>query len=469
MNLIKKLWSKLKGDKNNREITLNIVYTFLIKGGAMLISVLIVPAYVRYFNNDTAYGAWITIASVFTWMTLFDLGIGNGLRNYLVKSIADKDENASKRYISSAYMSVGLIAVFFGVVGALIISSLDWNILLKVPSHIVRLSVLRLYIQIVYFGVVIHFFFMLISSIYYALQKTFMPSLFTMVTQLILLIFLYVPNKADLETKIIVLSVMYFLAYNVPILTASLILFTGRLKYVRPSTKYFDLDTTKHIIGLGGAFFLIQLALIALHSSNELYINLFFNAEDVVQYQYYYRIFYILFVAMTLVTQPIWSAITKAYCEKRYAWISRAYLFINCVALLLSLFSVLLALMYQPLDDLWLGKGILHVQSNILGLFCAYTSMFLVSNVSNVFANGLGKLKCQTICTVAGAAIKLTIIILIKNMFDVQWETVMLANVIAMLPLFIAQPIYVYSYIRKLRRQEVVNNKPIRRNRNVAF
>ena len=120
MNFIKKLLRKLLGDRNNREISSNILLTFLIKGGAMLISVLIVPAYARYFANDDVYGTWLTISAVFVWLNMFDFGIGNGLRNYLVKSLADKDDAASKRYISSSYISVGALSLAFWLVGMIV-------------------------------------------------------------------------------------------------------------------------------------------------------------------------------------------------------------------------------------------------------------------------------------------------------------------------------------------------------------
>ena len=108
-------------NRNNNEISKNVLYTLIIKGLAMVISILIVPAYVSYFNNDTAYGAWLTIASVFTWITMFDFGIGNGLRNHLVKTLAEKDDEGSKKYISSAYISVGVISLVLLIVGLILV------------------------------------------------------------------------------------------------------------------------------------------------------------------------------------------------------------------------------------------------------------------------------------------------------------------------------------------------------------
>ena len=121
MAFVKKLLSRFFGDRNNREVSSGIFWMFMVKGGALLVSVLIVPAYMDYFSDESVYGAWRTVSSVFLWMNMFDFGIGNGLRNYLVKTLASKDDEASKKYISSAYVSVGVISLAFLVVGLVIV------------------------------------------------------------------------------------------------------------------------------------------------------------------------------------------------------------------------------------------------------------------------------------------------------------------------------------------------------------
>lgn len=457
MSLLKKILRRFFGDRNNREVSSNILWTFLIKGGAMIISVLIVPAYAKYFSNDDVYGTWLTISAVFVWLNMFDFGIGNGLRNYLVKTLAAKDDEASKRYISSSYVSVGVISLAFLVIGLIVIAFLDWNAVMRVSETVISPSTFRLFISVMYAGVVIHFFFLLVSSICYALQKTFLPGLVALVTQVLLLLFLLIPSELATEGKVISLSVVYLVAYNLPILIVTLVLFFGRLRTMRPSLRCFDLTAAKQVMSLGGVFFAIQLALIALNSSNEFYITAFFGTDDVVPYTYYHKLFYVLMVFITLVLQPIWSAVTKAYYEKRYGWIKKTYFVINGIGILLSLSGVVLAFLYQPLANVWLGKGVLVVEGFTVALFAIHTAMYIMGNITNSFSNGMGKLKCQTVCTIAGAALKLAIVLVAVNLFEnVTWPVVMLANVIALIPMVVVHPIYIYAQIRKCCREGAV-------------
>lgn len=171
--MIKQLFHKLFKDKNNRNVTSNVIWTFAIKGAAMLIAVLTVPAYTRYFGNDTVYGAWLTISAVFTWINMFDFGIGNGLRNCLVGSIAKKDDDSSKKYISSAYVSVGIISALLLLAGVVVSFFFNWNGVLKVDETLITPSVLRGFIQVVFGGVIVHFFLLLINSIFMLFKELF--------------------------------------------------------------------------------------------------------------------------------------------------------------------------------------------------------------------------------------------------------------------------------------------------------
>ena len=101
MNLNTKL---KKVDKDSRNVVLNMVNTLLVKGGALVIALLTTPEYMRYFNNKSVLGVWYTMLSILTWVLYFDLGIGNGLRNKLVESIASGNIKKQKEYVSSAYI-----------------------------------------------------------------------------------------------------------------------------------------------------------------------------------------------------------------------------------------------------------------------------------------------------------------------------------------------------------------------------
>ena len=246
------------------------------------------------------------------------------------------------------------------------------------------------------------------------------------------------------------LSFAYVVAYNLPLVLATLVLFLGKLNNIKPSIKCFEKTIAKKILSLGGGFFVIQIALIALNSSNEVYINSFFKAKDVVQYNYYHRLFYIINVFISLLAQPIWSAITKAYFERRYYWIKRMWKVLTLIAFICAIASSLLAILYQPIADIWLGEGRLIVSTMPVTLFAIMAIQMTIINLSNCLANGLGKLKYQAIFTIMGAVLKFPLTWFFALVIG-DWYAVILATIVASVPLMIVQPLYIYKYVNRLQ------------------
>ena len=62
---------------------------------AICCNLFLVPLTINYIN-PLQYGIWITISSIITWMSFFDIGLGNGLRNKLAQCLAINDFETSK-------------------------------------------------------------------------------------------------------------------------------------------------------------------------------------------------------------------------------------------------------------------------------------------------------------------------------------------------------------------------------------
>ena len=79
--MIKKYLKESITDRTKRA-NLNIIISFFFKGASILLSFLLVPLTINYIKPD-AYGVWLTLSSLVGWVAMFDIGIGNGLKNKL--------------------------------------------------------------------------------------------------------------------------------------------------------------------------------------------------------------------------------------------------------------------------------------------------------------------------------------------------------------------------------------------------
>ena len=68
----------------------NISLLFTLKGASFLVSFLMVPLLLNYLDNEQ-YGIWLVLSSIVGWVTFFDLGIGNVIRNELGKAWSNKN------------------------------------------------------------------------------------------------------------------------------------------------------------------------------------------------------------------------------------------------------------------------------------------------------------------------------------------------------------------------------------------
>ncbi|MGL5057442.1 MAG: hypothetical protein ACRC6A_08785, partial [Fusobacteriaceae bacterium] len=80
------IFNKIKQIKNNNLI-MNIISNFIFKGLGIGLSFISIPIMLKYLDKDN-YGLWILILSITSWIYTFDIGIGNGLKNRLVESLA---------------------------------------------------------------------------------------------------------------------------------------------------------------------------------------------------------------------------------------------------------------------------------------------------------------------------------------------------------------------------------------------
>ena len=67
-------------NERTSKIKKNVVIMLGIKGVSLLISLLYVPL-LLHSMNAVNYGIWLTLTSLIAWISMFDIGLGNGLRN----------------------------------------------------------------------------------------------------------------------------------------------------------------------------------------------------------------------------------------------------------------------------------------------------------------------------------------------------------------------------------------------------
>lgn len=455
MVLKKKIIFELKKvlkDNEEKNLILNILAAFLIKGLSLFITFFSMPLYIKYFDNNRVLGVWYTILSVLSWIVICDLGFGNGLRNKFTEAYAKEEFIKAKKYVSSTYVFLSFIVFPIIIFGSFLILCSNLNNFFNISIDVINSRSLKTGVLILFFGICINFVLKSINSIVYAIQKSSLNNFVSLIISLIPLLFILISSNKGINSNFVSLAFVHALAINIPLIILSLAIFRSKkLKLCKPELKYFEFSTAKQMLNIGLQFFIVQIFFMILMSTNEIFIIKFFSVEDIVEYNIYYRLFMVVGSLFMLALTPLWSKITKDLAEKKYYKIkvtNRILYIISTVAM----FSEFLIIPFiQVIINIWLRERAIKVDYTTTVIFALYGGLYILNIVLTTVANGMGKLKTQIFFYGLGAIFKYLGIVLLKKII-LRWDIVILYNCFILIMFCIFQIFWIKKEISKLEK-----------------
>lgn len=389
-------------DKRSAIVIKNSMATALMKVAVLLCSLVMVPITLNYLNAEN-YGIWMAMTSILYWFAFFDVGLGNGMRNYLSEAISRQDYIKARSYFSTAIFLLAIIAVLIGILSIIIIFQLDLNHIFN--THIMSNKSLA-YIMVVAISFsLIQFVAKNVGMVYIAMQRYAINDFIVFIGQLISTIIVYIITKTTESHLIyIVMAItsipaLVFILASIPLLKQH--------PQLKPSIKSIDFASAKKIIGKGLGFFIIQItSCLVIFGSANILISHYCGPEQVTVYNISYKLFNILIIIYTIIISPLWNAYTDASVKNDYAWIRKIFkksIYLWAASLLLGLLMLLISGWFFKK---WVGNSVdipLGVSISIL----IYVCMFNFNNCVTYLINGLNKIKIQIITSILGTIIYL--------------------------------------------------------------
>jgi O-antigen/teichoic acid export membrane protein len=255
-------------------------------------------------------------------------------------------------------------------------------------------------------------------------------------------------RNTNLPNALVTLSIIYVFAMNLPTLIATFIVFATTLRASIPSFKFYSPSIAKKILKLGGMFFWAQIMYLIITMTNEFLITWFSGPGFVVDYQIYNKLFNLIGSLFILSLIPVWSAVTKAVAELKYAWIAKLYALLKKIAIAAILMEFVLIAFLQPLLNLWLGKYSIKVDYGFALIFACSASLLIWNGIHQSLTNGFGELKAQMLFYTIGAIINIPLAWLLVTVLR-SWIGVILANIVSMSIYSFIQPFQVSKMIQR--------------------
>lgn len=371
----------------------------VIKGISLLISLMYVPLLLHSLDSEN-YAIWLTLTSIVSWIVMFDIGLGNGLRNKLSIALANNDYKLGKSYVSTAYACILAFVLSFIIIFLIISDNfLSWDDILNAYS-IDSFELNRL-VKVVFIAFGGQFVLSLLNSILYAVQLPALSSCISMLGQLLSFFSVFVLVKVYNISSLLILGSVISLVPIIILVIASYLLFSNKkYKRISPSFNFIKLSRIREIMSLGVKFFVLQVITIILYQTNNLIITHVVNSSSVIEYNIAYKYLNVLIMVYTIIVTPLWSATTEAYTIGDFQWISNVVHKLRKVSLIMIAGGGVMVLFSNLIYDLWLGdsSGVKINFSTTILLYCYAIARILYSNYGYIL-NGIGKLNLQIIVT----------------------------------------------------------------------
>lgn len=414
-------------NQRSKSVQKNIVGNAVVKGMSIILSLLIIPLTIGYVS-EYDYGIWITLSSVIGWLSYFDVGVNNGLRNKLTEAISQGNMVLAKQYVSTTYAILTCIFIPILIVFTASAGYINWYSFFSLDSTLVH-GLTYLLIIIVSF-VCIRSILSTILIILFAVQKAAMSSLISFFEQLASFIAIAILVKFT-NGSLFNLCFVFCLAPLIILLLSSILLFRGKYKAIAPSIKNINWSLKNKLFNMGVKFFVIQIAGIIQFQTTSFIILKFFGALDVTAYNIAFKYFNIIYMCWALTLSPLWNAITEAKAKKENKWIStcvkhykRLFIVFLCGAFIMLICS-------QLFYHLWLGDRIAPIPFKLSMVICIYVITLTWGSLYVQVLNGLGALKIQFVSSVISPLVFLTVCYILITQFHLGVISVVIASILA--------------------------------------
>ncbi len=434
-------------DLNNSEIRTSrlkkqIIFSFILKIISAALNFLLVPVLYTVLGNNY-FGIWAFLLTLVSWISIFDIGIGNGLRNKLTEAISLKKTIDARKYISTAYITVSAIGLLLILISVCLVNILNWEIIFNTKESFK--SEFKFVMLIYFISIILTFILNLINSILSAFQLSSLTNLSNIIANILFYFLLLFNNSLSNDLYLVVSMYCSSLIFSYTLVT---IIFFYIKSDFRPSYLYYEKDFVKGLLSLGGSFFIIQIAVLLIFSVDNFIILQLLGPNEVSKYNIAFRLFSILTIFYGIIMAPLWSAYTEAYLQNDFSWILSRIKILNRSIIMLILFIIIIVIFNKKILDVWINNDeFQYPELSLLFSLSVYVILSVWNNIYSFFLNGINQVRLQVKTAILGITLNVPLAYLFVKEMNFGVSGVVWAMNISLLSFSILGPIKSYKIL----------------------
>ena len=431
-------WVKalFKGDHpRTARLRRQTAYTVILRAVNSLVGFVAVPLYLSYLT-DTAYGIWLTVSSVVAWIGIFDLGLGQGLRNKFAEAKARGDFETARMYVSTSYAIMGAISLLLFLVFFLTYRFFDWASWLNAPESLAGQTRSLVLIAVGFFS--FQLTLQLVKMVVIGDQRPAYSQLINTVSSVAGLVALFLLDRfASSSLEVLAYSIC---GINLAVpAVASLFLFFGPYQNFRPSLSLVKISRARALMSLGWRFFIMQGGALVVMMTDNLIIAHWLGPEEVPPYQVALKYFGIVGLFYQLVLLPYWSAFTEAFVKGETSWIKKRMKELMKLLGILVFVVMILLLISENVYSWWLQDK-LSIGYLLSACMAVWTILSMWAAGYGQFLAGSGKITLSMYHSVAVMVINIPLSIFLASGMGWGAPGVIIASTICLVPRLFFQP-----------------------------
>ena len=405
-----------RSQERHRRALLTALAAAAAKIVTILTSLVSIPLTLTYLGNER-FGLWMTISSVIALLSFADMGVGNGLLNAISDADGKDDVTSVRRYISSAFIILSVIAIIILIISFIVYPFISWAQFFNVktvqagqeagPALAVFMVCFALNIPL---GIV--------QRVQLGLQQGFLSNLWQAAGSIIGLLAILVAVHFHAGLPWLVLAMA-----GAPLLVSLLnggVFFGYTRPDLRPKLALASRAAAKKVAHVGLLFLVLQIAVAITSSSDNIIITRILGPVEVAPYAVTAKMFSFITIVILMLAGPLWPAYSEAAARGDTAWIrntlSRS---IKATLLFATISSFFLFWAGPTLLEWWVGPQIKPPTMLFMGL-AIWTVMEATGVALAMFLNGLNIVRTQVIIAMVYAISCITMKIIFIEHFGIS-------------------------------------------------
>lgn len=324
----------------------NISYAVFFRLAAMGLSLLMVPLLLKLLGVAN-YGTWAALTSLIVWITLFDLGMGNALKNTVSKSLVTKDLKPAQREL-------------FQVIKITLLSSFILLVVFFTASRFVDLINNNWIVAFILFvPLILSFPLRVASFVLQGARKIALDSGLVFLNSILLFVIVFILYFMKIDIDLFYMSIAFTISNFTSVflvwVQATKTLNLPALSISRILSARFDLKR----INVGLRFFGLQLSSLVLYSIGVVVVYSYLSSEHAAQFDVVNKIFVFGLGFFTIVIGAFWPEISTHLAENNIAKIRSLYFRMLGLSILFSFGAFIVAYFSPYILQVWTNSQIL--------------------------------------------------------------------------------------------------------------